>query len=233
MLQHLKIVDIFAENPHDNSAMTGLVPDFPLLIAFVAASILLAITPGPGVLYVVTRSVAEGRRSGLASVSGVAVGNFGNAIGASLGLAAIFTVFSSAFIIVKYAGAAYLIYLGIKAIRPAPEPRTTNRGIASKRVFREGVIVALLNPKTTLFFAAFLPQFMSADALPVVQPILLGALFVFVAAVTDSLYALTAAGFGRRLTRSASLQTVGRYGSGTCYIGLGMFAAMSDTGRAK
>lgn len=214
--------------------MTEILPDLSRLSAFLLASILLAATPGPGVLYVVTRSLAQGRRSGLASVGGVAVGNFGNAVGASLGIAALFAVSSLAFTVVKFAGAAYLIYLGIKTIclkTPIGEQSTRDR--ASKPVFKEGLVVALLNPKTTLFFAAFLPQFMSAAAMPIVQPILLGALFVIVAAISDSLYALTAATFGNRVTQSTLLQTAGRYGSGTCFIGLGIFAALSDAGRRK
>src|SRR6266851_4284300 len=104
--------------------MTDLLPAWPLLSAFLVASFILAVTPGPGVFYVVTRSLLQGRRFGLASVAGVALGNLGNAFGASIGLAALFAVSSLAFSVVKYAGALYIIYLGIQALR-APEREVT------------------------------------------------------------------------------------------------------------
>src|SRR5215216_6300429 len=102
--------------------MSDLLPPLPLFTAFVAASLLLAVTPGPAVLYIVTRSVSHGRLSGLASVAGVAVGNLGNAIGASLGLAALFAVSSVAFTVVKYLGALYLVWLGVQALRTRAAP---------------------------------------------------------------------------------------------------------------
>jgi threonine/homoserine/homoserine lactone efflux protein len=208
--------------------MTDLLPTWPLLTAFLVASFVLAVTPGPGVLYIVTRSITQGRHAGLASVAGVALGNLGNAIGASLGLAVLFAVSSLAFTIVKYAGAAYLIYLGIQAIlntavsdtAPAMTPDS------SVKIFRDGFIVALLNPKTALFFAAFLPQFISADASPL-QSIALGTLFVVIAAVTDTLYALTASVIAPTLAKAYSLRRSGRYLSGGIFIGLGLLTALS------
>src|SRR5688572_16430492 len=104
--------------------MSGLLPPWPLYVGFVAASFVLAITPGPAVLYIVTRSLVQGRRTGLASVAGVALGNLGNAIAASIGLAAIFAVSALAFTVVKFAGALYLVWLGVQALR-APRPRDT------------------------------------------------------------------------------------------------------------
>ena len=129
------------------------------LAAFAAASVVLSVTPGPGVLYVVTRTLAQGRRAGLASVAGVALGNFGNAVGASIGLAALFAVSALAFTIVKWAGAAYLLWLGVQALR-SPRATTDAPRLDAPRlgaIFRDGFLVALLNPKTALFFAAFLP----------------------------------------------------------------------------
>ena len=215
--------------------MDQLLPPWPLLAAFIAASLLLAVTPGPGVLYIVTRSLAQGRRAGLASVAGIALGNLGNAIGAAFGLAALFAVSSAAFALVKYAGAAYLVYLGIKVLRtrPAPRPSVSPQACALQRVFRDGLVVALLNPKTTLFFAAFLPQFMSIDATPIVQGVTLGMLFVAIAAITDSIYAIAAGSIGPRLTRTAPLRSLGRYVSGTTFIGLGVFAALADVRRPE
>ena len=215
--------------------MDQLLPPWSLLAAFITASLLLAVTPGPGVLYIVTRSLAQGRRAGLASVAGIALGNLGNAIGAAFGLAALFAVSSAAFTVVKYAGAAYLVYLGIKVLRAPPVPRSSvaQEAGGSPRVFRDGLVVALLNPKTTLFFAAFLPQFMSANAAPIVQGVTLGLLFVAIAAVTDSIYAIAAGSIGSQLTRAAPMRSLGRYISGTTFIGLGVFAALTDARRPE
>src|SRR5689334_16216920 len=122
--------------------MADVLPPLPLFTAFVAASVILAVTPGPAVFYIVTRSVAHGRLSGLASVAGVAVGNLGNAIGASLGLAALFAVSSLAFTIVKYLGALYLIWLGFQALRAQPVDATAIEAsvdrAAARRIFTDG-----------------------------------------------------------------------------------------------
>lgn len=218
--------------------MTDLLPAWPLLGAFLAASLVLALTPGPAVVYLLTRTLAQGRRAGLASVLGVALGNLGNALGAAIGLAALFAVSSLAFTVVKYAGAAYLVYLGVQALRgassaiaeadaPAEVPPA-----ATGRVLRDGFLVALLNPKTALFFAAFLPQFTSVSASPLGQSVLLGAIFVAVAATTDALYVLTASVLASRLRRIGSARRWGRYATGTAFIGLGAWTALSGT-RAK
>ena len=212
--------------------MYELLPPRPLLTAFLAASLVLAVTPGPGVLYIVTRSLTQGRRSGLASVAGVALGNLGNAIGAALGLATLFAVSSTAFAIVKYAGAAYLVYLGIRVLRsaaPSPGAGQPLTPVSARRAFRDGLLVALLNPKTTIFFAAFLPQFIGVDASPLVQGIALGTLFVAIAALTDSLYALAAGSLARPLLRASGARTLGRYVSASTFIGLGAFAALVGT----
>lgn len=206
--------------------MTAPLPAWPLLSAFLVASLVLAVTPGPGVLYIVTRSVVQGRRAGLASVAGVALGNLGNACAAALGLAALFAVSSLAFAIVKYAGAAYLVWLGLRMLRGTRE--TSPPGAADvvplARLFRDGFVVALLNPKTTVFFAAFLPQFLDASA-PMAQGLLLGALFVAIAAVTDSAYAL-AAGAVAALLQGEGSRRIGRGLCGSMFIGLGLFAAL-------
>src|SRR3972149_202596 len=130
--------------------MNEILPPLLVLSAFLAASFILAITPGPAVLYIVTRSVAQGRRSGVASVAGIALGNLGNALGASVGLAALFAVSSLAFTIVKYAGAMYLVYLGAQALRSRRRDIDSSvHGPAQlRKVFRDGFVVALLNPKT-------------------------------------------------------------------------------------
>lgn len=204
-----------------------VLPEWSSLGLFVLAALVLLVTPGPAVLYIVTRSLVQGRRSGLTSVVGVALGNLGNAIGASLGLAALFAVSSVAFTVVKYAGAAYLVYLGVQALRaPAPETRAeASPPVRLQRIFRDGFLVALLNPKTAVFFAAFLPQFMD-PALPAIpQGFLLGALFVGIAGITDTAYALTASTVAPVLARAGRLRAAGRYLFGGTFIGLGVLTA--------
>jgi threonine/homoserine/homoserine lactone efflux protein len=212
--------------------MTELVPSWPLFLTFLAASFVLAVTPGPGVFYIVTRSLAQGRGSGLASVAGVAWGNFGNALGASIGLAALLAVSSAAFVVVKYAGAAYLIYLGVQTLRDrrhrGGDPISL-REAAQFRIFVDGFVVALLNPKTALFFAAFLPQFLSSDSKSAAQSVVLGALFVVSAAVTGSIYALTAATIAPRLKHGVKFPIRGRHLTGGALVGLGLLTAFSGS----
>ena len=209
--------------------MSPLLPPLPLLGAFLLASLVLAVTPGPAVFYIVTRSATQGRIAGLASVAGVALGNLGNAVGASLGLAALFAVSSVAFTVVKYVGALYLVWLGVQALRAPAAPSAAPPGDAGslRRLFADGFVVALLNPKTALFFAAFLPQFLPDPHAPAAQSIVLGALFVSIAAVTDSLYALGAGALRPLLAGQARVARVGRYASASAFIGLGLLTAAS------
>jgi len=210
-----------------------IVPSAPLFAAFLAASFVLAVTPGPGVLYIVTRSATQGRAAGLASVAGIAFGNLGNATAASLGLAAIFAISSVAFTAVKYAGAAYLIWLGFQALRSAAASRATTSApgaslptVALRRIFRDGFVVALFNPKTALFFAAFLPQFLPASAGPL-QTVAMGAIFVLIAVCTDTCYALASGAVGPWLARGSAAAGIGRYVSGGVFIGLGLLTAFT------
>lgn len=209
--------------------MTDLLPPLPLFGAFLVASLVLAITPGPGVFYVVTRSVTQGRRSGLASVAGVAAGNLGNAIGASIGLAALFAVSSVAFTIVKYLGALYLLWLGVQALR-APAASVVVAPLAPaalRRIFVDGFLVALLNPKTAIFFAAFLPQFVPRPG-TLAQTLVLGVIFVAMAAATDSAYAMCAGAARPWLQRATGVARLGRYLTAGAYIGLGVLTALSS-----
>jgi len=203
----------------------------PMLAAFLAASFVLAVTPGPGVVYIVARTLAQGRGAGLASVAGVAAGNLCNAVGAALGLAALFAVSSLAFSVVKYAGAAYLLYLGIKALRrPAAIAAPGEFAPPHKRrIARDGFLVALLNPKTALFFAAFLPQFMDGASPAALQGALLGVVFVAVAAVTDSTWVLAAHLASARLGRTRRFETLGRWAQAATYFGLGLFTAATGS----
>jgi threonine/homoserine/homoserine lactone efflux protein len=229
--------------------MTDLLPPWPLFAAFLAASLVLAVTPGPGVLYIVTRSLSQGRRSGLTSVAGVALGNLGNAIAATIGLAALLAVSSTAFLVVKYAGAAYLIYLGIQALRGL-KSRSRDAIVESPswKIFRDGFAVALLNPKTALFFAAFLPQFIASDEASALQVVILGAIFVAIAVVTDTGYVLVAAAVARtRLTGGFGHDDLSarqpkeelrvargfRWLTGGTFIGLGLIAAVTGSRSSK
>ena len=211
--------------------MNELIPPLPLFGAFLLASAVLAVTPGPGVFYIVARSVTQGRAAGLASVAGVALGNLANALGASLGLAALFAVSSLAFTIVKYLGAAYLVYLGVKAIRgpagPVVAGEISPARTALRRIFVDGFVVALLNPKTAIFFAAFLPQFIDTPTSPFMQTVALGCAFVFIATMTDSCYAVMAGAVRPWLQRATGFRAIGRYVSAGAFIGLGLLTALS------
>ena len=205
--------------------------DAPLLAGFLVASLVLAATPGPGVVYVVARTLAQGRPAGLASVAGVALGNLCNAVGASLGLAVLFAISSLAFTVVKFAGAAYLIWLGIQVLRSRPSATGAARFAPPRlgRIVREGFLVALLNPKTALFFAAFLPQFIDPAASTALQAVVYGALFVVVALATDSAYVVLAGIASTRIGAGARAATLGRYAAAATFIGLGLFTAASGT----
>ncbi len=212
--------------------MPDLLPAAPLLAGFVFASLVLTLTPGPAVLYIVTRSVVHGRRAGLASVAGIALGNLGNALAAALGLAALFAVSALAFSVVKFLGAAYLIWLGVQMWHAKEVSAVAGASPAEPlaRLFRDGFVVALLNPKTTIFFAAFLPQFLSpsSDASPLLQTMALGVLFVLIAGITDALYALASGVLAPRLAGMGGRGIARRVGGGM-YIGMGLIAALSGT----
>lgn len=202
--------------------------DNPLLLAFLLASFLLAVTPGPVVFFIVSRTLVDGRKAGLLTVAGAALGGCGNALGTALGLAALFSVSALAFTVVKLAGALYLFYLGWQALRASrvQQRLATNLKISGKVQFTEGVWVALLNPKTTLFFAAFLPQFMSPDESAFAQSVVFGLSFVFIAALTDSIYVLAAALVRGAMGNVGKLASIGPYAKAAVYIGLGAFTAL-------
>ena len=212
--------------------MHDLLPPTPLLLAFLGASVLLAITPGPAVVYILARTLSQGRASGLASVLGVALGNFGNAVGAALGLAAVFAVSAMAFTLVKWAGAAYLVWLGVQMWRRADAPLDAANHVVPAhtpwRIFRDGFVVALLNPKTALFFAAFLPQFLGTPTSPLLQSMALGACFVAMAACTDLLYVLAASAVAPRLQGAVVPARWGHRLAATSFIGLGLLTALSS-----
>lgn len=198
------------------------------LTAFVAASLVLALLPGPGVLYIVTRSLVQGRSSGLLSAAAMAVGNLVCGMLVALGLAAIVAASAMVFTALRYAGAAYLVYLGLRMIlaRSASSSDATPPA-SQRRVFLDGLVVALLNPKTIIFFAAFLPQFMDVAQPSMPQASLLIAVFVLIAFITDSGYALAAGWIAAPLQRSRRAQLYSRWIGGCILVALGMLALWS------
>ncbi len=207
----------------------------PNFVAFLAASLVLAITPGPGVVYILTQTLSQGRKAGLASVGGIALGNLGNASAASVGLAAALAVSSAAFTIIKLAGSAYLIFLGIRTLRTKSTVEAAARvNLTSPgRLLRDGSLVAFLNPKTALFFAALLPQFMDLSTSPLRQSLLLGFVFVSIALCTDTIYVLTASAVVSTMRRRSAWRRYGKYVSGASFIGLGVYAAFASPRSAK
>jgi threonine/homoserine/homoserine lactone efflux protein len=201
-------------------------PDSTSLWLFGLAALALLVIPGPAVLYIVVQSAEQGRRVGLASVAGVHLGTFVHVAAASVGLSALIVASSLAFSVVKYAGAAYLVYLGVrKLLARDRETQVEREQEPLRRAFVRGTIVNALNPKTALFFLAFLPQFVAPDRGGVwSQALVLGLVFVGLGLVTDSLYALAAGTVGGVLRRKRNAV---RYGSSIVFIALGASAALA------
>lgn len=194
------------------------------------AALVLLLTPGPAVLYITARSASQGRMAGLVSVLAIETANFLQAAAAALGLSAILLSSSLAFEVVKYLGAAYLVYIGIRKLLDAGNDAEggTVKQESLSRIYWQGFAVNILNPKTALFFLAFLPQFVDPTKGNVIgQNLLLGAVFVGMAVVTDSLYALLASSLASKLTGNRRFQTGGRYFAGLVYIGLGITTALT------
>ena len=200
-------------------------PEPHTLLVFAAASIVLAVVPGPAVIYIVTRSVRHGRRAGLVSTAGVAAGNLVHVAAAAVGLSALLASSATAFNVVRYAGAAYLVFLGLRVLLGKEDDDQHERpAVGRRRLFWEGAVVSALNPKTALFFLAFLPQFVDpAQGAVALQAFVLGSCFVALASVSDSGYALLAGTAGNRLRRGRLLARM----SGGVYLGLGAFAALA------
>ena len=204
-------------------------PDSTAVWLFCAAALALLAIPGPAVLYIVVQSAEQGRRAGLASVAGIHVGSLVHVVAATAGLSALIVASAVAFSAIKYAGAAYLIYLGVrKLLERTPRVAVDRRREPLRRAFARGIVVNVLNPKTALFFLAFLPQFVDRDEGAVwSQVLVLGLLFVVLGLVSDSLYALAAGTVGGFLRRKRAAL---KYGSGAVYIGLGTAAAFAKRG---
>ncbi|HEX5505163.1 MAG TPA: LysE family translocator [Thermomicrobiales bacterium] len=195
---------------------------------FLAAALVLAVSPGPGLLYVLARSLRGGRRAGLASSGGTALGGLGHVVAAAFGLSAILAASALAFGVVKYVGAAYLIVLGLRTLfsQEDAHPAAPLAGDA-RRAFRQGVVTEALNPKTALFFLAFLPQFVDPAAPAVPQFLLLGAISVALNSGADVVVALLAGPIGGRLWASARRRRGQRLVAGGVLIGLGAYVAVA------
>ena len=203
-------------------------PEPSSLLLFSLASLALIAVPGPSVIYIVTRSLEQGRSAGLVSMLGVETGALVHVAAAALGISAVLASSATAFSTVKSAGAAYLVYLGVQRLRRRDEDPLENAGPPPRaRLFRQGVLVNALNPKTGIFFLAFLPQFVDPAAGPVApQVLLLGAIFVAVAMVSDGAYAVVAGAVGQRLRGSEAVRRRLDRLSGGVYIALGAAAVV-------
>jgi len=206
--------------------------EWDLFRIFLIASLALVLVPGPAVLYIVARSIAQGRKAGIVSVLGIAVGGTVHVTAAALGLSALLMSSVLAFMVVKYLGAAYLIYLGIRTLMTKTKPEDTSSIEAQPlwHIFRQGIIVNVLNPKTALFFFAFIPQFIDpAKGTIAPQVLFLGFVFVGMALCTDSMYAMLAGTMGNWLRGNQSYLKAQRYFAGSIYILLGLVTAFSSS----
>lgn len=200
---------------------------------FLVAAFTLLVIPGPAVLYITARSIEQGRMAGIVSTLGIGAGALVHVVAAALGISAVLMSSALAFSIVKYLGAAYLIYLGIKTLWQR-NPQSTEKDISFeaqplRSIFWQGIVVNVLNPKTALFFFAFIPQFVSAGTGNVAaQIILLGMVFVCMAICTDSLYALFAGTIGNWLRENPQFMAVQRWFAGSIYILLGVLTAFTS-----
>ena len=202
-------------------------PTFESLAAFGIASLALLVIPGPAVLYIINRSVADGRNVALAAVAGLEIGNFMHVIAATVGLSAVIATSAAAFSVVKWIGAGYLIYIGIRTLATKPQAVSQlNDPMSRRRAFTQGIVVNTFNPKVALFFLSFLPQFIDADrGSAALQSLVLGSTFVVLGCISDSLFAILASALRGTLLRGKSLPFVQRYVAGSVFIALGAIAA--------
>ena len=207
--------------------------DGPTFLVFLAAAFTLAVLPGPGMFYVLARTLHGGRREGILSTVGTAIAGLVHTVAAALGVSAILATSATAFAVVKWAGVAYLIYLGVRTLLdrhepaqrateapPAPDASTSRGG-----ALRQGIVAEVLNPKTALFFLSFLPQFVTPDGAVFAQFVLLGAITTLLTSGVDLAVAFTAAPLSKLLVRSRGVRQVQRYGTGGALIALGVYVA--------
>jgi threonine/homoserine/homoserine lactone efflux protein len=205
-------------------------PELHTIAVFSLAALGLLVIPGPAVFYIVTRSIDQGRTAGLVSVLGIHCGSFVHIAAAALGISALVASSAIAFNVVKYVGAAYLIFLGVKRLldKNGGEFVEGREPHSYRRIFFQGMVVNILNAKTALFFLAFLPQFVDRSRGPVaLQMTVFGLLFVLLGMVSDGTYAFLASGARDLLRKNRKVKTAQRYVSGGMYLTLGVTAALS------
>ncbi|MCC6314885.1 MAG: LysE family translocator [Thermomicrobiales bacterium] len=209
-------------------------PSSSTLAVFLIAALALLVVPGPAVLYIVARGIDQGRSAAFASAAGIAGGSLVHVAAAALGLSALVASSAVAFSTVKWLGAGYLVFLGIRTLlrEPHPEAMPAQLPRSRRRIFLQGVAVQILNPKMALFFLAFLPQFVdpARGSVPL-QTLALGGQLVGMGLCTDSTYALVAGSAGAWLGQNTTFLRSQRYVSGTVFIGLGVTAAPTGQGK--
>ena len=211
-------------------------PDSQTIWLFCLAATALIVIPGPAVLYIVAQSVGQGRKAGLVSASGVASGGLVHVVAASIGLSGLLLSSAALFSVVKFAGAGYLIYLGARRLLGLEESAlvTPTATRSRRQLYRDGAVVNILNPKTALFFYAFLPQFLDPDKGAVaLQALVLGTMFVAIALLSDSLWALASGSAADWLKARPIAVKVERWVSGTVLVGLGAAAALTSAHKSK
>lgn len=213
--------------PIERRLVFAAVPELDSLLAFAVASVVLLVIPGPAVIYIVNRSVSDGRSVALASVGGLELGNLVHALAATAGLSAIIATSATAFNVVKWAGAIYLVSVGLLTLIRRPGALDVRADhVSHRRAFAQGVVVNTLNPKVALFFLSYLPQFVQPSRGPAwSQVLILGLVFVILGAVTDSTWAIATSTLRTLLLKGRSLNFVRRWISGSVFVMLGVLAA--------
>ncbi|MEE8245624.1 MAG: LysE family translocator [Alphaproteobacteria bacterium] len=206
-------------------------PSLETLLLFTAAAALMNISPGPSNLYVFSRGLAQGPRAGLVAAGGLATGGMVHVVAAALGVSALLQLSATAFTVLKLVGAAYLVWLGLRYLLTPGAGPLEARSVAATpypRIFRESVLVEVLNPKTALFFLAFLPQFVALDAGPVApQIVLLGLIVTATALPCDALVAVASGRVAKALERRPFVERLRNRLSGAILVGLGVFVALA------
>jgi len=207
-------------------------PDLTTLGLFVSAAFVLAVTPGPGIFYVMTRSLKGGKPEGFASAMGTSVGGLCHVIAAAMGVSVLLATSAIAFSVVKYLGAAYLIFLGVKTI--ISEDVVIEAGSSSivgyGRAFFQGIAVEILNPKTALFFLAFIPQFVEPSGTVFIQFLLLGTISILLNTLVDLIVIALAGPIGQKLRKSPKLRKRQRLATGMGLVSLGGYVAFAGAG---
>jgi len=202
------------------------------LIIFISAALALIVSPGPAVLFVVARSLEQGRIAGIVSTLGITFASLIHVVFAAIGLSALLMKSAIAFSVIKYLGAAYLIYLGIRTLTTKAQAHSVGdvEPVQLSKLFVQGFIVNIFNPKTALFFLAFLPQFVDPSrGSALLQIIILGLIFLVMAFVSDSIYAVVAGTVKGLLSGSIRMARAQKYVAGTIYIALGITTALSGS----